>query len=186
METVQRYSRTAIFFHWVVAALILTNIGLALSADYWPESSLGQVFGVHKSIGITVLGLVLLRILWRLGHKPPAFPAHYPAWEKYAAHTVHGLLYLVMLTLPLSGWLHESAWKGDAPHPFYWFNTVHLPLIPPVDTLETNLRLSLRAVFGSVHLWAGYVLYGLLALHFGAVLKHHLIDKEAELQRMLP
>ena len=72
---------------------------------------------MHKSIGLTLLGLVALRILWRLGHKPPPMPARYPAYERKGAHLAHLLLYAVILLLPLTGYIHDSAWKLAASHP---------------------------------------------------------------------
>src|ERR1700709_1137190 len=101
-----RYTGVAMILHWAVAVLLIGNVALGLSADYIPDGYVRGVIDLHKSIGITVLGLVLLRILWRLSHKPPAMPKTYAPWERFAAHAAHGALYLVILALPLSGWMH--------------------------------------------------------------------------------
>ncbi len=98
--------------HWIVAILILGNVALGLSAAHWlPDDSVRPVIDFHKSVGITVLGLVLLRILWRASHKPPPLPRSFPGWERVLAHFAHFLLYLLMIGLPLSGWAHDSAGK---------------------------------------------------------------------------
>jgi cytochrome b561 len=179
-----RYTRTAVVLHWLVAALMLVNIALALSVDYLPDDSVRPVVDMHKSIGITVLGLVLLRLLWRFAHRPPTMPATYGRWERIAARAVHGLLYALMLALPLSGWMHDSAWKDAASHPMQLFGLVPWPRIGFIGSIEPALKESLHTLFGNVHEALGYCLYLLLALHVGGALKHQWIDRERELQRM--
>ena len=138
----------------------------------------------HKSIGITVLGLAMLRILWRVSHRPPAFPSAYARWEQLGSRTAHGLLYLVMLMLPLSGWLHDSAWKDAATHPMLLFGGFEWPRIACVMSLGPETRESLHSLFGDVHTALAYCLYALLALHVLGALKHQWIDCAAEMQRM--
>ena len=179
-----RYSRVAVVLHWLVAVLIIANVGLGLSADHVAESNVRFVIDTHKSIGITVLGLVALRILWRLGHTPPPLPAAYPRWERLAAHAGHGFLYLVMVALPITGWMHDSAWNVAAGHPLSWFHLFEVPRIGWIMNLDAATKESLHSLFGKFHTASGYLLYALLALHVGAALKHQLIDREAELQRM--
>lgn len=179
-----RYSRIAVVLHWVVAVLILVNIALGLSADSLPDDWVRGVIDTHKSIGITVLGLALLRLLWRLSHPPPPLPTRYSRWERGASHLVHGLLYLLIFMLPLSGWLHDSAWKDAATHPMQLFGLFEWPRIGYVMTLPPDTRERLHDLFGGMHTWLGYVLYGLLALHVLGALKHQWLDREAELQRM--
>jgi hypothetical protein len=113
METL-RFARIAVVLHWGMALLIVANVALALSADLLPDDRVRPVIDTHRSIGITVLGLVLLRILWRAAHRPPALPTAYAAWERAASQAAHGVLNGLMLALPLSGWLHDSAWKDAA------------------------------------------------------------------------
>jgi cytochrome b561 len=178
-----RFTRIAVVLHWLIAVLIVTNVGLALSADYWPDDWVRPVIDTHKSIGITVLGLVLLRILWRIGHPPPPMLAS-ARWERVAAHSAHALLYLVMLALPLSGWLHDSAWKDAATHPMHLFGLVPWPRIGAVMAIEPGRKEWLHDVFGTAHTAFGYALYLLLALHIAGALKHQWWDRERELQRM--
>ncbi len=180
----QRYTGVAIVLHWVIAVLILANVALALSVDALPDGWVRPVIDTHKSIGMTVLGLVLLRILWRVSHAPPPLPQVYPRWERLAAHVGHALLYLVILAIPISGLMHDSAWKNAPNQPLRWFNLFPLPRIQAIMDLDPVTKERLHTTFGTLHSWSGYVLYGLLALHIGAALKHQFIDKHAELQRM--
>jgi cytochrome b561 len=185
-EASGRYTRTAIALHWVIALLIICNVILALSADYLPDDWVRPVIDTHKSIGITVLGLALLRVLWRFSHKPPALPRSFPKWEHAAAHVAHFLLYLLMIGLPLSGWLHDSAWKDAATHPMHLFGVVPFPRIGLVMHLDAPLKETLHDRFGALHTWLGYALYALLAMHVGGALKHQWIDKKSVLTRMVP
>jgi cytochrome b561 len=180
----QRYSGVAIVLHWVIAVLIIANVVLALSVDSLPDGWVRPVIDTHKSIGMTVLGLVLLRILWRISHAPPPLPAVYPRWEQLAAHAGHALLYLVILAIPVTGLMHDSAWKAAPEQPLRWFHLFDLPRIAAIVNLDPASKERLHTTFGAWHNWSGYVLYVLLALHIGAALKHQFIDKHAELQRM--
>ncbi len=181
-----RYTGVAMILHWIVAALLILNVALGLSADYISDAYIRSVIDLHKSIGITVLGLVLLRILWRISHKPPAMPKTYAPWERLAAHAAHGALYVVILALPVSGWMHDSAWKGAASHPIYLYGLIPWPRIGWIENVEPHHKETLHTVFFSVHVYAAYALYALLALHIIGALKHQFWDREPELQRMLP
>ncbi|WP_374193459.1 cytochrome b [Trinickia mobilis] len=172
--------------HWVIAAGILCNVALGLSVDFLPDDWIRPVIDTHKSIGITVLGLVLLRILWRVAHRPPPLPKAFPSWERASAHAAHLLLYVLMIGLPLSGWLHDSAWKDAATHPMTLFHLVPWPRIGFVMNLEPAFKEHMHDVLGALHTCFGYGLYAVLALHIGGALKHELIDRESVLRRMLP
>jgi len=179
-----RYSRTAVLLHWLIAALIVGNVLLAWSVDYLPDGWVRPVIDTHKSIGITVLGLAVMRLLWRLGHAPPPLPSAYPRWERLSAALAHAALYLLIFALPLSGWLHDSAWKDAPTHPMRWFALFEWPRIPFILRLDPVTKESLHTLFGALHTWSGYLLYALLALHVGAAFKHQWIDKQPELERM--
>jgi cytochrome b561 len=181
---VTRYSRVAVVLHWVIAAFMVANVALALSADHVPDDWVRGLIDTHKSIGITVLGLALLRLLWRATHRPPALPPGHPRWQRVAAHLAHGLLYLLMIALPVSGWLHDSAWKDAATHPMHWFGLFEWPRIGAIMTLPPDIRETLHTRFGGLHTALSYLLYALLALHILGALKRQWIDREAELQRM--
>lgn len=178
------YTRVAAVLHWVVAALILANLLFGLTADAFPEDWIRPVIDLHKSIGLTVLGLVIPRILWRLSHPPPAFPASYSRLEKAAAHFAHGALYLLIVLMPVSGWLHDSAFKDAAAHPLRIFWVIPWFRIGAIEHLDPATKERLHSVFFVLHAGAAFVLMGLLALHILGALKHQFIDREPELQRM--
>ena len=184
MQVANRYTRTAMTLHWLMAVLIVGNVVLIWVVDWFPDGMVRPVIDTHKSIGITVLGLVLLRILWRLTHRPPAMPGSYPRLERFGAHAAHILLYGLMLGLPLSGWIHDSAFKDAAAHPLYLFGLVPWPRIGPIMALDPAVKEPVHALWFQIHVAMSYVLYALLALHILGALKHQFLDKEPELQRM--
>lgn len=179
-----RYTRIAMAFHWVIALLISANIVLAWAVDFLPEERQRLVIDTHKSIGITVLGLAILRLLWRFAHKPPALPGTYARWERRASSVAHGLLYALIFLMPLSGWLYDSAWKDAATHPMSLFGLMPWPRIGFIMNIEHSTKEMLHDAFGALHEWAGFVLYALFALHVAGALKHQWVDKEKELQRI--
>lgn len=181
-----RYTRTAMLLHWLVALLMIANVALILSVDHLPDAWARPVIDTHKSIGITVLGLGLLRLLWRLANPPPPFPPSYARWERISAHAAHFGLYVLIFALPLSGWMHDSAWKEAATHPMKLFGLVPWPRIGFIMNQAPDFRDSLHELFGTGHRWLGYGLYVLVGLHILGALKHQFIDREPELQRMWP
>ncbi|MDP9158103.1 MAG: cytochrome b [Pseudomonadota bacterium] len=185
-EAPLRYTRTAMVLHWLVAVLIICNVVLGLSAEKFPDNWIRPIVDTHKSIGITVLGLVLLRILWRVSHRPPPLPKTFPKWEHVAAHIAHFLLYLLMIGLPLSGWLHDSAWNAAASHPMHLFGVIPWPRIGYVMNLDPALKETLHDRFGALHTWLGYALYAIFAMHVGGALKHQWIDRKSVISRMVP
>ncbi len=179
-----RYTRVAVALHWSIAAAICANAMLAWSVDVLPDAWVRPVIDTHKSIGITILGFALMRILWRIGHAPPPLPAAYPRWERIAAQVGHALLYVLIVAIPVTGWMHDSAWKDAATHPMRWFQLFQWPRIPMIMNLDPLAKEPLHTLFGHFHTWSGYALYALLALHIGAALKHQWVDKHPELQRI--
>jgi len=186
MSNRERYGLTAIALHWIIASLMVANAALALSVDHWPDDWARPIIDTHKSIGITVLGLAALRVLWRAGHKPPPLPSAYPRWERIAAHAGHGVLYLIMIALPLSGWMHDSAWKDWATHPMRLYAAIPWPRIGWIADLPPDTKERMHDSFGALHHWVGYAFYVLLAAHVIGALKHQWFDGERELQRMWP
>ncbi|MBN3766255.1 cytochrome b [Burkholderia sp. Ac-20365] len=181
-----RYTRTAMILHWLIAVLIIVNVVLGLSADSLPDDWVRPVIDTHKSIGITVLGLALLRVLWRASHRPPPLPREFPSWERMAAHVAHFLLYFIMIALPLSGWMHDSAWKAAATHPMHLFGVIPFPRIGLIMNLDPAVKEPLHDKFGMLHTYLGYGLYALLAMHIGGALKHELLDRHSVIKRMVP
>ena len=170
------YTRTAIALHWLTAALILAALPLGLTMTELALSPTKlKLYAWHKWLGVTVFALVVVRVVWRLTHPAPPLPASIPAWQQRAAHVLHGLLYLWMLAIPLSGWLMSSA-KG--------FQTVYLGLLPLPDLLAKDAALA--ETLAALHAWLNYSLIALLLAHVGAALKHQWVDRDAVLGRMLP
>lgn len=182
--SIERYTRTAIVLHWLMALLIVGNLLLAWSVDWLPDGWVRPIIDTHKSLGITALGLVLMRLLWRTTHRPPPLPDAYAGWERAASGVAHIIFYALMFSLPLSGWLHDSAWKDAATHPMQLFGLFEWPRMGLIMALPPAMKESLHTLLGTVHTALGYVLYALLALHVGAALKHQWIDRQPELQRM--
>jgi cytochrome b561 len=171
-----RYTRTAIALHWLVALLILAALPLGLTMTEMPLSPQKlKFYAWHKWLGVTVFGLVVLRLAWRASHPPPPLPESVPAWQRSAAHALHWALYALMLVIPLAGWLMSSA-KG--------FQTVYLGVLPIPDLLAKNEALGER--LAEVHAWLAYALIALLMVHVAAALKHHFVDRDDVLRRMLP
>lgn len=179
------YSRAAIGLHWLIALLILGNLAGGLWAESLLESAdpeqrrLGfEVIQLHKSVGLTVLALTLVRIAVRLSSPPPPLPAHMTPTERRLAAISHGGFYLLMLGLPLSGWWMVSA--SPLGIPTVWFGLFDWPHLPvPVGRGPAEAA-------SSVHGVLGWMMAGLLVLHVLAALKHHWFDRDDVLARMLP
>ncbi|MGL4314609.1 MAG: cytochrome b, partial [Sphingomonas sp.] len=123
----RRYSQLAIWLHWLIAIAIIVNIALAWTWPNVPEAQVRPLIDAHKSFGITVFGLAVLRLLWRFTHRPPALPTTYQKWEIRASHATHWALYFIIFFMPISGWLHDSAWDAAATHPLLWFGLFEVP-----------------------------------------------------------
>lgn len=163
-------------FHWTMAALILAQIALGLTAASWRLSPTKiELFFWHKSTGMLILALLALRLAWRLANPTPAFPSGMPAWERAGAHLSHALLYLLMVALPVTGWIVNSA--SNIPFRIFWL--IPLPAIVAPDKPTADL---VARVHGG--------LFALLALvllaHIGAALRHHFVKRNNVLTRMLP
>lgn len=170
------YTRTAIALHWLIALLILAALPLGLTMtgmDLSPQKL--KFYAWHKWLGVTLFGLAALRLLWRAGHPAPPWPQTMPAWQRRAAHGLHWALYVLMLAIPLAGWLMSSA-KG--------FQTVYLGVLPIPDLLAKDEALG--GILAGVHAALAYALIALLVVHVAAALKHHFIDGDDILRRMLP
>jgi cytochrome b561 len=171
-----RYGAVAQTFHWLIAALIFVMLGLGY---YMEDLPLGtrklQLYGIHKSIGITIAMLAALRLLWRLFHPPPPLPDSMKPWERKAAGVVHALLYLMLFAQPLIGFLQSNAANFPV---VLWGFVVLPPLIGPDEPLGETLIV--------VHTIGGNFLAILVIGHIAAALRHHFVLKDDVLRRMLP
>jgi cytochrome b561 len=167
-----RYSRTAIVLHWLLAVLLTltTVIGWRMMlTEHEPGSE--ALFDLHKSIGLIIAALVALRVLWRLTHRPePAPPG--PAWQARLAAITHALMYLLMVALPITGYLGASYSKAGVK----WFG-----MATPQWALPEHDRAEQFFTLHGIFLWTMVVL---VVLHVGAALKHLLVDRDRLLQRM--
>jgi cytochrome b561 len=179
-----RYDAVAITLHWVIAFGIIMQIavGLGMTHIQIPIGAKFWLYQFHKSVGITVLFAVVLRLLWRLTHTPPALPAAMPMLERRAASVTHLALYGFMLALPLTGWALVSVSPYNIPTVLY--GLIPWPDLPILSTLPD--KHAADAVASFVHSRLGFILIGLLALHIAAALRHHFLLHDNVLRRMLP
>lgn len=173
LNTENHYGFIAIFFHWIMALLLIGLLILGLYMVALPISfEKLKLYGWHKEYGLLALALVILRLIWRLINILPRLDI--PLWEKFAARSVHWLFYIFMFALPITGWLITSA----AGLPASFFGLFVLPnLISPNEEL--------RLLFQEIHEWLGYGLIAIIVLHVSAALKHHFINKDDILRRII-
>jgi cytochrome b561 len=186
MRQIARYTRLAMLFHWLVAAMIIVNVALVLTVDSLPKTFERPMIDLHKSLGLTVLGLAIMRLLWRFAHPAPAYPPAYAPWERKLAHAAHIILYLLIFLMPITGWIHDSAWKGAAGNPLNLFWVIPWFRIGAIAHQDPATKEQIHSLFFAIHSALGYVLYAMVAVHILGALKHQFIDREPELQRMWP
>ncbi|HVO90363.1 MAG TPA: cytochrome b/b6 domain-containing protein [Casimicrobiaceae bacterium] len=175
MAVSERYGSTAIVLHWLTAALIVANAILGLSMVPLPLSPRKlQWYLWHKGIGVTVFLLTALRLAWRSTHEPPP-PAPMPAWQQRAALWAHRAMYVLLFLTPLSGWLYSSATGVQV----VYLGMVPLPdLVPKDKALASVLRL--------VHVGLNLAMFTIVCVHVVAAVRHHVVDRDGVLARMLP
>jgi cytochrome b561 len=170
-----KYDPIAASFHWLTAALVLTVIVLGIGGE-----GVGGLFGMngletiflHKSLGMTVFGVTVLRLLWRLTHKPPPLPETTPAWQRRAASLAHNSFYGFLLVLPVLGYLLSSG----SPFPLEWFGMGPLP--------KADVPKSVSETADVLHVVGGLILTVLLALHIAAALWHQFVQRDRLIARM--
>lgn len=166
-------------FHWLIAIAILVNIGLGLWASGLPVSPRKvEAFYLHKSVGLTVLWLAMLRLMWRLTNPAPRLPLGMALWERMLAQTSHFLLYLLMLVMPLSGWVIHSA----SNFPLDLYGVIRVPDLVP-ETMDEG---AIQDTAQVVHYWLFITICALLVLHVAGALKHHFVNGDHVLRRMMP
>ena len=168
------YTNTAISLHWLIAAVIGVAYVLgSYMVDLKISPAKLQYFSWHKWLGITVLAFAVLRLLWRLTHKPPALPASTPHWQTLAASAGHWALYALLFAIPLSGWAFSSA----SGYPVVYLGQFQLPDWVPKDK-------ALAAQMKDIHELLTTVLLYVVAVHVLAAFKHHFVDHDGLLRRM--
>lgn len=179
-HVVSRYTPLAIALHWLMGLVILGMFAVGVFMTDLPISPLRlKLYNWHKWAGVTFLALAVLRLLWRLTHRPPCLPQAIaqamPTWQLRAYHAAHLLMYVLFFVVPLIGWAYSSA----AGFPIVWFGQIPLPdLLSPDKALAEMIK--------PLHELSALALVGLASLHIAAALKHHLIDRDGLLSRMLP
>lgn len=175
-----RYTAVAIALHWLLALVIvgLFSLGVYMAGLPFSPQRL-KLYNWHKWAGITFLLLTVLRLVWRVTHRPPALPdavAHaMPGWQTRAYHATHHLMYLLFFVVPLIGWAYSSA----AGFSIVWFGQIPLPDLLPADK-------ALAQLIKPLHQFSAFCLMALAGLHVAAALKHQWIDRDDLLLRMLP
>ena len=171
-----RYATPAIALHWLMSLMIFSNLALGLiMVDMSLSPQKLKFFSWHKWLGITIFLLLWLRMFWRLRHPVPPLPRHMSNWQRYAAHFSHIALYVLMFIIPLSGWTYSSA-AGKS--------VMYLGLFPLPDLVAADKGLADTLKF--VHETLNFALMTLLATHVLAALKHHFMERDDILTRMLP
>lgn len=180
-----RYTTVAIILHWLIAAAIIFQVILGWRmGDEAKGPATYAIFQLHKSIGITILLLSLARLAWRLFNPPPPHPATQPRWETIASHVVHVAFYVIMIGLPVTGWIIVSTSKLAIPTVLYgaipW---PHIPFLPELAAGPKHIWHEIGEVGHGLLVKTTYLL---LALHLGAVAKHQILDRDAVLGHMAP
>ncbi len=180
----RRYTRVAMLLHWLLAACFAFQLGLGwrMDAPRGPQSF--AVFQLHKSLGITILALTLIRLVWRLTHPAPPLPATLKRHERVMAHAVHWAFYLMLIGMPVSGWMLVSSSPTGVPTILY--GVLPWPNVPGVATLPAAAKAAINARADNAHHLLALLAYALIALHLAGALKHQFLDRDQELWRMMP
>lgn len=171
-----KHSQTAIGLHWITALAVLGLLGVGLWMVGLPLGLLKlKVYAWHKWIGMAVLALTVARLLWRWRHPPPALPGSLRDWERRLAPIAHWTLFALLLAMPLSGWMMNSA----AGVGLYWFGYIPIPDLVPRDS-------DLFAALKTVHKVLSRLLIAVVILHVAAVIYHDVLRRDGVFRRMWP
>lgn len=171
-----RYSNVAMLLHWVIAIAVIVNWRLGEAFEHAEGADKLYWISQHKALGITILVLSLARLAWRFYKKPPPPSPSHAGWEKLLAKTVHIVFYVLLIGLPIGGWL-ASSYSG---YPIPIFGLFEWPLLPVTKNEATGEQ------FAEWHATGGEIMLILIGLHILGMLKHMFIDKDGNLWRMLP
>jgi cytochrome b561 len=175
LTAARRYTPTAMALHWLLALMILGSLTVGLYMTSLPLSPTRlKLYNWHKWAGMVILILSAARLLWRLTHRPPA-DVPMPAWQQRAAHATHWAMYGLFFAIPLAGWAYSSA----AGFPVVLFGVLPLP-----DWVSPDREFA--ELIKPLHKGLAYTLAALVVVHVGAAVKHHVVDRDGLLTRMLP
>lgn len=176
-NTDTEFGCVAKFFHWVIALFVIFLIPLGFCmVDAGAGTLKGFLYGLHKSCGLTVLFLLILRYMWRLVNRRPKFPANMPVWQAKVANLSHASLYVLLLLQTLSGWVMSTA-ANHVPS-FWWAVNIPAPWVQPSNDLAE--------VCSFIHTYCAWVLVGVICLHILGALEHWWIRRDGVFQRMQP
>ncbi len=175
LSTAVRYNGVSKTLHWVIALLAFSQLAMGKFFEVEADES-GSLFGWHTALGLLVLALMVVRLGWRITHTVPALPRNTPGWQQVAAKATHMAFYVLLIALPITGWLLASV-EGDPVSFFGWFTVPALPL-PGGEASEDLIE--------EAHKLLGNVLLVLAGIHVLAGLKHYYIDRDDVLRRMMP
>ncbi len=175
-EPRNRYSTVSLTLHWLIAVLVAAQVALISAREATEGPLAGQFLDLHKSVGLGILVLTLIRLGWRIANPAIPLPDSTPRWQKLLARGTHVLFYVVLIAMPLAGWAASSAAGRD----IVWFGLFEWPLLPIGGGRETAGQLM------DLHELAAKALYVLIFLHIAGALKHHFIDRDNVLHRMIP
>lgn len=181
-----RYNAVAMTLHWLIAVLLITNIGLAWYFNTLIGLPKVPPIQLHKSIGITILLLSLGRLAWRIVSPPPPPPAFLEPWARVAASAVYVLFYVVMIGMPLSGWALSSASVIIRFKPIVLFGVIPWPTIEPLAHLPGPEMKQAHDAFVTAHGLLAKLAYVLIALHVAAALRHLILLRDGVMARMVP
>jgi cytochrome b561 len=184
---ITRYSGVAITLHWLIALLLIGQLAGGFYMHGLPREQAElkfELYQLHKSFGITILLLTLLRILWRLTHTPPPLPDRMPEWEKFLARAAHFGFYALLIALPLVGWAVVSSSPFAESVQTYLFGVIHWPHLPFFQDVAD--RRALSDEIAEIHEYLAFAMIGLIGLHLAAVVKHAFLDRDSVLSHMVP
>jgi len=185
-DTQLRYGNVAMTLHWIIAALLIINLGLGLSMASLPRTApnLGLIVMLHKSTGLTILVLSVLRLVWRLMNPWPPLPQNLSPALRALARTTHVLFYVMIIGIPLTGWAMVSASPRQSP--IMWYGLFEWPKIAFLTNLAADQKRPVTGMLAETHELLAFLTIALIVLHVAGALYHHFIHRDQVLKRMVP
>lgn len=185
-KTTLRYGTVAMTLHWLIAAAVITNLSIGLYMADLPNKDPGkfELVSLHKSIGLSVLALSVLRVLWRLVNPVPPPPPGLAPWIRFSGQTMHFIFYFLIVAVPLAGWLMVSV--ASQGHPTSVFGLFDWPSVPVLSDMTRHAGHPYHETFESIHRVLAWAFIGLVPLHVIAALYHQFVRRDGVLARMLP